>query len=117
MGDLRKILRYSKQNNWGTTFLIQGAPGAGKTALLAECERLARGSGWKIADIDPLALWNPDELEQSLESKKKFKVEGGSAGVTIPGIGHAGVNAGMLPQTVKTLLQKGGDPLLLTLDD
>ena len=117
LGDFRKILRYSKQNNWGTTFLIQGAPGAGKTALLAECERLARGIGWKIADIDPLALWNPDELEQSLESKKKFKVEGGSAGVTILGIGRAGVNAGMLPQTVKTLLQKGGEPLLLTLDE
>ena len=117
LDDFRGILRYSKQNNWGTTFLIQGAPGAGKTALLAECARLARDRGWEIADIDPLALWNPDELQQSLESKKKFKVEGGSAGVTIPGIGHAEISAGVLPQTVKTLLQKGEDPLLLTLDE
>ena len=112
-----ELVARATQAESGTTFLIQGAPGAGKTALLAKCEELARDTGWKIADIDPLALWNPDELQQSLESKKKFKVEGGSAGVTIPGIGHAEISAGVLPQTVKTLLQKGEDPLLLTLDE
>ncbi len=47
--------------NAGTTFLIQGAPGAGKTALLHECENRAVKK-WKIADIYPNALWSPDDL-------------------------------------------------------
>ncbi len=115
--DFGKILRHSTQNNWGTTFLIQGAPGAGKTALLTKCEELARDSKWKTAKIYPAALWDPNELQQSLESKKKFEVEGGSARIGIPGIGQAEVSAGMPPQTVKTLLRKGKDPLLLALDE
>lgn len=115
LSDFGEILKYSKQNKWGTTFLIQGAPGAGKTALLAKCGELARDRGWKISDIDPPALWNPDELRQSLGIK--IKIEGGSARVGIPGIGEAEVSAGRFPHTMKTLLQRGRDPLLLTLDE
>ena len=35
--DFRKLAERAIQAKSGTTFLIQGAPGAGKTALLAEC--------------------------------------------------------------------------------
>ena len=101
----------------GTVFLIQGAPGAGKTALLYECEKLAQKSEWETTEISSAALWNPDELQRALKSKKNFKVQGGSAGVNILGVGHAEVAAGMLPQTVEALLQEGKDPLLLTLDE
>ena len=80
-------------------------------------EKLARKSKWASAEISSAALWNPDELQRSLESKKNFKFKDGSAGVNILGVGHAEVTAGMLPQTVETLLQEGEDPLLLTLDE
>ena len=116
LGNFRDILWYSKQKESGTTFLIQGAPGAGKTALLAKCEELARDRGWKIVDIDPPALWNPNELQQSL-GIKKIKIEGGSARVGIPSIGEAEISVGRFPQTMKTLLREGRDPLLLTLDE
>ena len=114
--DFSELLARATQADSGTTFLIQGAPGAGKTALLAKCEELARDRGWKVVDIDPPALWNPNELQQSL-GIKKIKIEGGSARVGIPGIGQAEVSAGRFPQTMKTLLRKGRDPLLLTLDE
>ena len=42
------------QSEMGTTFLIQGAPGAGKTALFAECEKQAKGEGWRVARLGPL---------------------------------------------------------------
>ena len=77
---------------------------------------MARDRGWKVVDIDPPALWNPNELQQSL-GIKKIKIEGGSARVGIPGIGQAEISAGRFPQTMKTLLREGRDPLLLTLDE
>lgn len=113
----KKLVGRATQAKSGTTFLIQGAPGAGKSALLHECGKQAASAGWEIADIDPLALWNPDELQQSLSLKKTFKLEGGSARVGIPGIGQAEVSAGRSPHTVKTLLREGNNPLLLTLDE
>ena len=114
--DFGNTLWRSDQDKSGTIFLIQGAPGAGKTALLAECKRLARDRGWEIVDISPPALWNPDELQQSL-GLRKIKIEGGSAHVGFFGFGHAEIRAGGFPQTMKTLLRKGGNPLLLTLDE
>ncbi len=115
--DFSELVERATQANSGTTFLIQGAPGAGKSALLAECERLARDGKWETVKIDSVALWDPNELQQSLKSKSNLKVKGGSAGVNIVGIGHAEISTGMLPPTVKTLLQKGKAPLLLTLDE
>ena len=117
LANFRDILWRSKQSDGGTIFLIQGAPGAGKTALLYECEKLAEKRSWEIVEISSAALWNPDELQRALESKRNFKFEGGSAGVNIFGIGHASVTRRMIPQTVQTLLQAGEAPLLLTLDE
>ena len=117
LANFRDILWRSKQSDGGTVFLIQGAPGAGKTALLCECEKLAQKSEWETTEISSAALWNPDELQRALKPKKNFKVKGGSAGVNILGVGHAEVTAGMLSQTTETLLQEGADALLLTLDE
>ena len=43
--DFRKLVERSDRAKSGTTFLIQGAPGAGKTALLAECAKQAKRKG------------------------------------------------------------------------
>jgi hypothetical protein len=101
----------------GTTFLIQGAPGAGKTALLAECERLVQESDWETAAISSAALWDPNELQQSLKLRRTWKVGGGAARVGISGIGGAEINAERSPQTVMNLLRGGKRPLLLSLDE
>ena len=37
-----------------------------KTALLAECEKQAKGEGWRVAEISVIDLWNPDLLRVSL---------------------------------------------------
>jgi len=105
--NFNEFLRYASEKTWGTIFLIQGAPGAGKSALLYECEKLAGSSGWKTSRIHVPALWDLDELRQSLDSRRKLNVEGGAAKVAIPGIAEAGVSAELPPQTVKGLLQKG----------
>ena len=52
------------EENGGTTFLIKGAPGAGKTALLEKlCDE---ATDWTIATIGVQDLYNPASLAQSL---------------------------------------------------
>ena len=118
LNDFNELIARANLTDSGTTFLIQGAPGAGKTALLAECEKLAQKSEWETTEISSAALWDPNELQQSLKLRRTWKVGGGSARVGISGIGEAEINAERSPQTVKNLLR--GDkkpPLLLTLDE
>ncbi|MCY4001444.1 MAG: ATP-binding protein [Bacteroidetes bacterium] len=50
----------------GTTFMIQGAPGAGKTALLDVLSTQAKSNGWEVADIAIEDLYNPASMAQSL---------------------------------------------------
>lgn len=115
--DFSEIATDAIQRKSGTTFLIQGAPGAGKTALLTECESLAQKSGWETTEISSAALWDPNELQQSLKLRRTWKVGGGSARVGISGIGEAEINAERSPETVKNLLRGSKNPLLLTLDE
>ncbi len=51
----------------GTTFLIQGAPGAGKTALLYRCAVEAAEDGWTVAEIDSRALYDPASMASWLD--------------------------------------------------
>ena len=101
----------------GTTFLIQGAPGAGKTALLTECARLAQKRGWETAEISSAALWDPDALLQSLTLRSTLTLDGVSVRVGVPWLGEAEISADRSPETVETLLRVGKKPLLLTLDE
>ncbi len=68
----------------GTTFLIQAAPGAGKSALLHECAGVAEKDGWKAAEIPLSALWDVptllDALGRGEETKKRGSWSGGIKG-------------------------------------
>lgn len=70
MENFRKLAELSTQTKTGTTFLIQGAPGVGKTALLAECAKQAKRKGWRVAEIDTPDLCDPDKLRYSLGSEE-----------------------------------------------
>jgi len=89
---LHRALDKNLEGN-GTIFLIQGAPGAGKTALLHKCSELAQagsdgvgGQKWNVVRIKDNALYRPAKLmeqagktykpgettESSFEIKPKF---------------------------------------------
>ncbi len=63
--DFKKILERAHASKTGTTFLIQGAPGAGKTALLFELEKIASRSQWEVVYINVQDLHNPAHLAQT----------------------------------------------------
>ncbi len=102
--DFECLLEYYANNSAGGTFLIQGAPGAGKTALLFESVRRAQSEGWRIAGIDGLfPLWRPGALRSSQYGGTSL-VDGG------PIIDQS---AG----SVLDILRGGVGPLLLKLDE
>ncbi len=70
--DFVELLKRSKDTDTGTTFLIQGAPGAGKTALLHELNTIASGSRWEVVYINVQDLYNPAHLAQPLGSPTLF---------------------------------------------
>jgi len=105
------------QDKGGTTFLIQGAPGAGKTALLDECERHAREKGWETVEIDPPALWDPDELRHYLGLGNIPEVTEASAQVGAASIVKVEAKAELPQRTTLKILRGGKQPLLLKLDE
>ncbi|MCY3628492.1 MAG: ATP-binding protein [Bacteroidota bacterium] len=64
--DFKELLRYASQKTWGTTFLIQGAPGVGKTALLEEIASDALENQWDVVDINLDDLYNSFHMAQTI---------------------------------------------------
>jgi len=112
-------LKAFRKKKKGTTFLIQGAPGAGKTALLDVLAQHAKKRGWKTAHITPNALWNPQDLFPILKKRRGRQINRLGAGADIGNIGAANVSVGIETpaHTIIRLLQKQRKPLLLILDE
>ncbi len=119
--NFQELLGYSSQNTWGTTFLIQGAPGAGKTALLYECQKYALEAGWNVVLIPPTALWDTNELLNALGKGRKMQLTRGSGkfGVNALIKIEAGVDFTLLEKdrTPLEILSGTKKPLLLILDE
>ncbi len=72
--NFRQLLDRSEQVSSGTIFLIQGAPGVGKTALLDECVKRAIKNKWRAVKIHPNALWNTGALMQLLGRGGEYEI-------------------------------------------
>lgn len=131
-GALQKFsdqMELATKTDGGTIFLVQAAPGAGKTALLAECQRLAEADKWKTAEINPDDFWHTNTLLRSLGREKETKQmeDSWSGGLNASaGMGGLGtVQAGGSRTSKKTraertpleALKSGKGKLLLILDE
>ena len=115
--DFEAACRLAVAQNSGTTFLIQGAPGAGKTALLAVCAERAKAAGWRVARIDTMALWNPIRLRKALGTTRISVLAKSLRRIGIPGVFAAEVNTDISELTTVDILERGKGPLLLVLDE
>ena len=84
----RSALDAARRSNGGTIFLVQGPPGAGKTALLHECKKQAEQAGWGVAYVSTLALADPQELAKNLNESyalgtTKYRETEGGVGVSV----------------------------------
>ena len=115
----RRMKWAEKDPKKGTTFLIQAAPGAGKTALLHECTKLAENTGWEAVRVNTRALWDTDTMCQKLGDGwthllDEIAVQGGfDKWIQIQGAAKFKL-PGHSPQSI---IERGKDPLLLFLDE
>ena len=67
LSNFKECLEFARDDSKeGTTFLIQAAPGEGKTALLHECMKMAENAGWEAVQVNTRALWNADAMCQRI---------------------------------------------------
>ncbi len=103
----------------GTTFLIQGAPGAGKTALLYRCAEEAAEGEWAVAGIDLRALYDPVRMSECLGKPYIVQTERGlGATPWVASVSRAKTVAGI--SSVSRLLEVAARKtkgLLLVLDE
>ena len=100
----------------GTIFLIQGAPGAGKTALLHQCAVEADIDGWHVAKITIQALYEPAVMAWNLGERYPFRRQLNStldASVVAKATTTELAGAAAAPQVLKDLTPDTGLLLLL----
>ena len=109
------------QGQGGTIFLVQAPPGAGKTALVEECKKLADKDRWQTLKVSEIALWNSNELRKLLGRKPDERITGREqkAGLESHLVGTTGrtITVDSSPSTPLDMLREGESPLLLILDE
>ena len=75
LANFNALAKTAVEEKGGSTFLIQGAPGAGKTSLLDQCAELASNKGWHVAKIKTGALWDKGKMLRSLGLGKMVGVD------------------------------------------
>ena len=120
LDSFQRRLKWAEQDpKEGTTFLIQAAPGAGKSALLHECARLAAIGGFAVAEVDPHKILDPEVLHESIDTswiRWRRWLTHGSASVDV-GVFKAGVVVGGAAKTPLGVIEKGKGGLVLLLDE
>jgi len=117
LGNFNKLAKKSIEIQGGSTFLIQGAPGAGKTALLHECEKMVKTQGWEVVKIKVPALWDPYKLLDALGHGKKYKGTEKTTQIGFRGFIHWVWKSMRSKPDVESVLKAVKKPLLLVLDE
>ena len=120
----------ARLSNGGSIFLVQGPPGAGKTALLHECTERARDNDvpWKTRTIESDALHSPAALAEQLDISNSTKTsehtgtavdKGISAGFAASFSHSQGKQLEGLGTAVRHVLREAATPngLVLILDE
>ncbi|MCY4217216.1 MAG: ATP-binding protein [Flavobacteriaceae bacterium] len=69
-----KLVERAEKEKSGTIFLVQGAPGVGKTAFLEECEEKMDKETWDVIWCDPDVLWDVNQLRKSLRLGNQVQI-------------------------------------------
>ncbi len=115
-----EVLKETEEEKGGPIFLVQGSPGVGKTALLDQCMKIAKG--WKTVVIKPESLWDISDMMLRLGAAEKGKVTGFSAELgggyeNAHGTVKFGIDRDTKKISMDEVIEKESTPLLLVLDE
>jgi len=118
LGNFLNLVNESTEKRTGSTFLVQGAPGAGKTALLDQCVKLAKGKQWHVANIKTGALWDKGKMLRSLGYGKMAGIGSVSLSMLEAFTAEVSMNKPKRSTTSLNVVEKRKrKPLLLILDE
>ncbi len=117
LGNFNKLIQQSIKTQGGSIFLIQGAPGSGKTALLHECEKMVKVQDWEVAKITAPSLWDPHKLLDALGRGERYKGTERSTQIGFRNLIHRTWKSTRPPSSVENVLKVVKKPLLLVLDE
>ena len=115
----RALLRNAMAGEAGSTFIIQGPPGAGKTALMTEMYKEAASGEWNVVQIEPSMLHVPLGLADRMGLEYDTLVTKGVGGNAKVVSGSSTRQTDARRSVVKLLEVAGkeGQGLLLVLDE
>ena len=103
----------SIETKGGTIFLVEGAPGSGKSALLIECAERAAKKGWRVAKhLYARALHDVTTMRRQVGASLHFRIESMKSGIW-----PVEVTATFAQPRPADVLRKKGPPLLLVYDE
>ncbi|MCY4216761.1 MAG: ATP-binding protein [Flavobacteriaceae bacterium] len=114
----KSLMWETKKNQSGTSFLVQGSPGVGKTALLEELKTVVDKKKWRVCHIPMRALWDVDELYRWVSNKSSYRSTDSFARFDVH-IVKAGVKKTKTvhPSLLKVIKKIKKKPTLIVLDE
>ena len=111
LANFQEMCNIAIEETGGTIFLVHGAPGAGKTALLYECADMAARNGWLVApDLEHMALADEEVMKDAMADLFTLQMKDGNT--VRKGVSERA--GGWRPSKV---LAHGDKPLLLVIDE
>ena len=101
----------------GTVFLVYGAPGAGKTALLDQCRERAEKQGWNAVRIRTDTLLNPRKMMRALGYGKIPSIDTISVNLSDAVKMEIMTSKANHPHTSDVVGKRKKKPLLLIMDE
>ncbi|MCY4162307.1 MAG: ATP-binding protein [Flavobacteriaceae bacterium] len=70
----KELVEKAEKEKSGTIFLVQGAPGVGKSAFLEHCKGMINPKKWDVAEGDPDIFWNVKQMRRALRLGGQIRI-------------------------------------------
>ncbi|MCY4298363.1 MAG: ATP-binding protein [Flavobacteriaceae bacterium] len=110
------LLKASIRQQLGTSFLMEGSPGIGKTALLEQIQQDSEANDWSFVWIPTRSLYDLASLRHQLGLERWYQPETFKVGVKLQGL-TIGTELDLTFRSFEKTLNQLNKPMLLIMDE